>query len=132
MAKHKRKKPRYQLEEELKNRILANPEAQAPNNSWNPPTYYDDQHFQCIDCGADAVWTAKQQQWWYEVAKGPIYSQAVRCRECREKLRHSHGGTPRRTHAERRLGLDQNKLTLPPVCNPGDEGDELGKANRPL
>ncbi|WP_375314969.1 MULTISPECIES: zinc-ribbon domain containing protein [unclassified Schlesneria] len=64
--------------------------------------YYEDTRFQCIDCGLFSIWTAKQQQWWYEVAKGSMYSIAVRCRECREKLRDRHGGTPRRSHLERR------------------------------
>jgi len=42
------------------------------------------------------VWTAEQQKWWYEVAKGPIFSVAVRCRECRKALRVPGGGNRRR------------------------------------
>jgi len=65
--------------------IPADPAKQAPNNSYSPPEYYEDIAFTCRDCGAEEVWTAEQQQWYYEVAKGPIYATAVRCRECRKK-----------------------------------------------
>lgn len=108
MAKRQRKKPRYQLEAEMQKRIRANPAAQAENNSWNPPQYYEDVRFRCVDCETDEVWTAEQQQWWYEVAKGPIFSTAIRCRACREKLRDSHHGMPRHSHADRRRDNDQS------------------------
>jgi hypothetical protein len=47
------------------------------------PDFYLDRPFKCRDCGAEEVWTAKQQKWWHEVAQGSIYSTAVRCRACR-------------------------------------------------
>ena len=54
------------------------------NNTYGVlPRFYEPRPFTCRDCGAEEVWTAKQQKWWYEVAKGNIYSQAVRCRPCR-------------------------------------------------
>jgi hypothetical protein len=69
-------------------RIQADLTQQAPNNSYGPAKlYYEDLEFTCRDCGSDQVWTARQQQWWYEVAKGPIYSTAVRCRACRQARR---------------------------------------------
>lgn len=49
------------------------------------PDFYLDKAFTCRDCGNEEVWTAKQQKWWYEVAKGNINSTAVRCRSCRKK-----------------------------------------------
>ncbi|MBD9662559.1 hypothetical protein J2W37_005745 [Variovorax paradoxus] len=56
----------------------------AHNNTYGPlPAFYVDKAFTCRDCGADEVWTAKQQKWWYEVALGNINSTAVRCRACR-------------------------------------------------
>ena len=82
--------------------IPADLSQQALNNSYDPPMFYRDYMFNCIDCGSLEVWTARQQKWWYEVAKGPIYSGALRCRACRRKFRESHRGTPRRSHAERR------------------------------
>jgi hypothetical protein len=48
-------------------RIPADPSKQAPNNSYSPPTYFEDQPFVCVDCGKEEVWTARQQQWWYFV-----------------------------------------------------------------
>ena len=74
---------------------------QAPNNSYAPPTFYRDYEFTCVDCGRREVWTAEQQKWWYEVAKGSIYSGAKRCRDCRAARKEAHRGTPRRPHAER-------------------------------
>ena len=51
------------------------------------PSFYLDRPFVCRDCGAHEVWTAKQQKWWYEIAKGPIDSIALRCRPCRSRQR---------------------------------------------
>ena len=51
------------------------------------PNFYVDKPFVCRDCGAKEIWTAKQQKWWYEVAKGHIDSTAVRCRRCREIIK---------------------------------------------
>jgi hypothetical protein len=45
--------------------------------------YYMDIPFRCKDCNKDEIWTATQQKWWYEVAKGKVYTTAVRCRACR-------------------------------------------------
>lgn len=63
--------------------ILADQSKLAPNNSYCPPTEYRDTEFTCVDCGKVECWTAKQQQWWYEVAKGSINAGAKRCRDCR-------------------------------------------------
>lgn len=63
--------------------IIADLSKQAPNGSYCPPTEYRDTEFECVDCGKSECWTAKQQQWWYEVAKGQVNSRAIRCRECR-------------------------------------------------
>jgi len=70
--------------------VLVNVALLAPNNSYGTPLfvqrgYYEDQPFRCADCGSDEVWTASQQKWWYEVAKGYAYSTAKRCRRCRRK-----------------------------------------------
>ena len=64
--------------------VLADAAALSHNNTYGLlPLYYVDRPFDCRDCGAAEVWTAKQQKWWYETAKGPIDSTAVRCRTCR-------------------------------------------------
>ncbi len=69
----------------------------APSNSYGEPKfvtrgYYEDLSFTCRDCGAKQVWTAEQQQWWYETAKGYVYSTAVRCLTCRRARRMAGGG----------------------------------------
>ncbi|MGB7158529.1 MAG: zinc-ribbon domain containing protein [Tepidisphaeraceae bacterium] len=84
-------------------RIEAELSKQAPNNSHSPPLFYQDLEFKCRDCRKREVWTAEQQQWWYEVAKGPIQSTAVRCRACRAARRASVKGTAPKSHKERRL-----------------------------
>jgi hypothetical protein len=61
--------------------------------------YYQDLAFTCRDCGAHQVWTAEQQQWWYETAGGYVYSTAVRCLTCRRERRLAHGGTPKKLRA---------------------------------
>ncbi|AZZ92044.1 hypothetical protein EUZ85_15400 [Hahella sp. KA22] len=63
------------------------------------PNFYVDRHFICKDCESHEIWTAKQQKWWYEVARGSIASKAIRCRSCRfkEKRRKDEA---RRVHLE--------------------------------
>ena len=73
----------------------------APHNSDGPPFWYRDSEFTCKDCGQYGIWTAKEQQWWYEVAKGPVYSTASRCHQCSKLHRDQHKGTPRRLQTER-------------------------------
>ena len=75
--------------------VPADPSQQVPNNSYSPPpSFYVDKEFVCVDCGRKEIWTAEQQKWYYEVAKGSLYATAVRCRECRRKHseeRRGHG-----------------------------------------
>jgi len=51
------------------------------------PKFYIDKSYSCKDCGSNEIWTAKQQRWWYETAKGHIDSTAVRCRRCRNIIK---------------------------------------------
>jgi hypothetical protein len=76
----------------LKSRVVVNPAALRPTNSYGTPLfvehgYYLDQPFRCKDCGKQQIWTARQQQWWYESAQGDVWTVAVRCRECRRRER---------------------------------------------
>jgi len=66
---------------------------------------YRNQPFRCINCDKAEVWTATQQKWWYEVAKGDLATTAVRCRSCRQRERHRKAEA-RRIHAE---GLEVKK-----------------------
>lgn len=66
--------------------VAADPAELGHNNTYGVlPLYYADRAFTCRDCGSAELWTAKQQKWWYEVAKGNINSTAVRCRPCRAR-----------------------------------------------
>lgn len=68
--------------------VAADRSQQVPNNSYSPPPdFYIDIEFTCKDCGSQEVWTAEQQKWYYEVAKGSLYARAVRCRQCRNNIK---------------------------------------------
>lgn len=78
--------------------------ALARYNSYGAPQfvyrgYYVDAPFRCKDCGKEEVWTATQQKWWYEIAKGYVYSTATRCRSCRRKEQ-ARRKEARRVHLE--------------------------------
>ncbi len=74
-------------------RIQADLSQQAPSEAYQVvKLHYEDMEFTCADCGRQETWTARQQQWWYEVAKGSRYSTAVRCRECRRARHAGHTG----------------------------------------
>lgn len=66
--------------------------ALAPHNSYSQPDfmergYYVDKPFVCQACGISQTWSATQQKWWYEVAKGDVFSTAKLCRPCRQRER---------------------------------------------
>jgi len=63
------------------------------------PDFYRDTWFTCIDCGEKELWTARQQQRWYEEQGGEIEAIAIRCRTCRRQEK-SRQATARRVHLE--------------------------------
>jgi len=68
-----------------KNAVNANHSELQHNNTYGAlPLFYVDRAFCCRDCGTDELWTAKNQKWWYEIAKGPIDSIAIHCSACRK------------------------------------------------
>ena len=68
--------------------VAADTSQQVPINTYGgPKTFYFDIKFKCRDCGSREVWTAKDQKWFYEVAKGSLHQTAVRCLDCRNKLK---------------------------------------------
>ena len=76
----------------LKGQVLVNPALLRPTNSYSIPDFverefYVDRSFACKDCGKVEVWTATQQKWWYETAKGDVWTAAIRCRPCRRRER---------------------------------------------
>ena len=61
----------------LKGQVLVNPDNLGPNKSYGSPTYVErgycvDMPFSCNACGKAQAWSATQQKWWYEVAKGDL------------------------------------------------------------
>lgn len=85
-------------------RVIVDLTALAPNNSYGEPDfvrrkYYLDQPFTCAGCNSQEVWTAMQQKWWYEVAKGGLFTTAKFCRTCRRQER-SRRAEARRIHLE--------------------------------
>jgi hypothetical protein len=84
--------------------VPVNEEALAPYRSYGAPLfvtrgYYLDMPFRCAGCRSDEIWTAAQQKWWYEVAKGYPYSAAKLCRTCRRRERERRSEA-RRVHLE--------------------------------
>ena len=81
---------------QLKGQVLVNPANLRPTNSYSTPDFvargfYVDTPFACKACGQAQMWTATQQKWWYESAKGDVWTIAVLCRRCRlrERMRKS-------------------------------------------
>jgi hypothetical protein len=74
--------------------------------------FYVDQPFCCCDCGAQCVWGAVQQRWWYETLGGSQYATAKRCTSCRVKERQ------RREQARQiaQAGLLEKQLRLAAVA----------------
>ena len=84
--------------------MLVNPMLLCPTNSYGIPDFvergfYVDRPFVCKDCGKAEIWTATQQKWWYETAKGDVWTVAVRCRACR-RLERQRKSEARRVHLE--------------------------------
>jgi hypothetical protein len=80
--------------------ILADQANLLHDRTYGPrPRFYADQRFTCVECGTEEVWTAADQKWWYEEAKGKIATRANRCHACRRnrRLRRSQ---ERRIHIE--------------------------------
>lgn len=61
--------------------------------------WYRDEPFHCRDCGKLEIWTAQQQKWWYEVAKGSVHQVATRCRSCRKAQKKKKEAHAARTRA---------------------------------
>lgn len=95
----------------LRGEVLVNPERLAPSNSYDTPEFvqrgtYRPIAFTCKTCGKAETWTPHQQKWWYEAAKGGLFTTATMCRPCRGKER-ARKEEARRTHLE---GLARKKV----------------------
>ena len=88
----------------LRGRTRVNAALLRPDGSYSIPDYvergyYLDKSFTCKDCGKQEVWSATQQKWWYEIAKGGVWTMATRCRLCRRRERERRNEA-RRVHLE--------------------------------
>jgi hypothetical protein len=101
----------------LAGQVVVNPSNLRPTNSYGTPDfvargYYVDFPFKCKDCGSAEVWSPTQQRWWYEIAKGDVWTVATRCRPCRQRERARR--TSARESAEagmaRKRGVKLDKL----------------------
>ncbi len=91
-AKKREKAEAYAREQARRNQVIVNTALLRPTNSYGIPDFvergwYIDRPFCCKDCGKSEVWTPTQQKWWYESAKGDVWTVAVRCRPCRRRER---------------------------------------------
>jgi hypothetical protein len=85
--------------------VRVNVAALAPSRSYGSPAfltrgYYVDEPFTCQVCGAEETWTATQQKWWFEVAKGYVHSLAIRCAACR-RVKKAHSERSKRGAKEK-------------------------------
>jgi hypothetical protein len=76
----------------LVGQVVVNVSNLRHTNSYGTPDfvargYYVDFPFKCKDCGKSQVWSPTQQRWWYEIAKGDVWTVANRCRPCRQRER---------------------------------------------
>lgn len=101
---------------ELSHHVVVDGTKLAPYGSYGGPLfvtrgYYLDQPFVCQGCGKEEVWTARQQKWWYEVAKGSVWTTARFCRACRRRERERRADA-RRVHLD---GLEKKRKNTPPA-----------------
>ena len=88
----------------MRGRTKVNASLLRPDGSYGFPDYvergyYLDKPFTCKDCGKQEVWAATQQKWWYETAKGGVWTMATRCRLCRPRERERRNEA-RRVHQQ--------------------------------
>lgn len=90
LAQERARKEARALRALAKKHVLVNPQNLRPTNSYGTPEFvsrghYVDMPFNCKSCGVAQVWTETQQKWWYESAKGDVWTIAVLCRSCRKR-----------------------------------------------
>ena len=68
-----------------KGSLAGDPDKQNRGNGYAAKFYYVDISFFCNGCGNKEVWTAKQQQKYFETQKGNIYNKPKWCYECHNK-----------------------------------------------
>src|SRR5262249_39656024 len=102
--KQRAAKRKVEIEQMSRRGAIVDTSKLARNRSYGAPEfmsrgYYEDLPFTCQRCGKEEVWAATQQKWWYEVAKGDVWTTAKFCRPCRRYERERRNAA-RRTHLE--------------------------------
>jgi hypothetical protein len=82
---------------------------QSAGSAYSRKNYYHDIEFACVDCGVEEVWKAKDQKWFFEVAKGNIYSKPKRCLVCRKTFKETKADQRVRMEASDRKRREANK-----------------------
>jgi hypothetical protein len=90
VARAAEKQKARELRDLARKHVLVNVAQLGPNNSYSTPDFvlrghYVDRPFVCKSCGAKQVWSGSQQKWWYESAKGDVWTVAVLCKPCRRR-----------------------------------------------
>lgn len=90
LAQEREREQARKLRDLAKKHVLVNPKNLRPTNSYGTPDfvkrgYYLEMPFNCQCCGVEQVWTESQQKWWYESAKGDVWTKAIMCRPCRKR-----------------------------------------------
>lgn len=103
-AEKVRKREKAAKLDRLRNKVKVNIAKLGPNPSYGLPEFvergfYQDEPFTCVDCGVEEIWRDTQQKWWYEIAKGGVWTTARRCRSCRRKER-ARKAQARKVHLE--------------------------------
>ena len=61
----------------------------AQDYSVCPRHWYIDARFRCAECGADFLWSAREQQTWFETYRFWVNSHPRLCRDCYAKRRNA-------------------------------------------
>jgi hypothetical protein len=99
-----------------------------------PFAAYVDRPFRCEDCGAESVFSAKEQRYWFETIKFLIGVYPKQCAPCRAKRRRRKGASRALADALRRLDpkdpeqLDAIAELYEQIGSPGKAGEFRARA----
>ena len=70
--------------------VRGDPSRQSYYPAFHMPKYfYLDEERECVECGVQFLFEAKEQRFWYEQLQFNLNSVAIRCRACRARRRHA-------------------------------------------
>ena len=68
--------------------VRGDPSRQSYYPAFHMPKYfYVDEERECVECGVEFLFEAKEQRFWYEQLQFNLNSVAIRCRGCRSRRR---------------------------------------------